>query len=176
MVTCDRAVLLTPAAGCSEPAPEPVEVQANWTMTSITLYLPDFVISERVSAEALGRYINQLKVEAAKAFADQPTQAGVTGTIIFIVQPDGRSRVWIVSGEPALDATVSDAVTAQLAKTPTPRVSGGPVAVGVNFNAWGGGAPPPGMPMPIPDSWRRLIPEAGVRMDDDFLAKVWQDG
>lgn len=170
-------IALTPGVGgCGETGAPSAEVRADWTMTSITLYLPDFIVGERVPVPELAAYIERLKVEAADAFANQTATAGVTGTIIFIVQSDGQSRVWIVSGEPALDAAVSNIIAARLANVPTPRVSGGPVAVGLNFDAWGGGAPPSGMPMPIPESWRRLIPEGGVRMDDDFLAKVWREG
>ncbi len=170
-------VALAPGVGgCAEPDAPPAEARADWTMTSITLYLPDFIVGERVPVRDLAAYIERLKVEAADAFAGQTATTGMTGTIIFIVQPDGRSRVWIVSGEPGLDAAVSNAIAARLANVPTPRVSVGPVAAGLNFDAWGGGAPPSGMPMPIPESWRRLIPEGGVRMDDEFLAKVWRQG
>ena len=159
-------------------APTPVRSLATpgWRMTSTTLYLPYRVIEERVTTTELAGYINRLKAEAIAAFAGQPTGPGVSGAVVFIAQPDGHTRVWLLTGDPGLPTPVSEAVLARLKTVAAPKVENGPVVAGLIFDAWGGGAEPEGMPMPLPESWRRLLPEGGGYFDDAFVARVWENG
>jgi hypothetical protein len=163
-------------AAADGPALAQTPAPAGWRMSSVTLYLPDSVFEERISSADLADYIKRLRAEAAAAFASRSIGPGASGAVVFIIQPDGQSRLWLVSGEPAVDAAISEVVIRRLETVPAPRPKGGPVAAALIFDLWGGGAPPPGMPMPLPESWRRLIPEGGMRMDDDFLDKAWKEG
>lgn len=162
-----------------QPAPSaPVRSLATpgWTMTSTTLYLPYPVIEERVTTVELAGYINRLKAEAITAFASQPAGPGVSGAVVFIAQPDGQTRVWLLTGEPGLPTPIIEAVLARFKTVAPPEVTNGPVVAGLIFDVWGGGAEPEGMPMPLPDSWRRLLPEGGGYFDDAFVSRVWESG
>ena len=176
-------VMAVALAACG-PAPDPGPPIAparslatpGWTMTSLTLYLPHQLIEERVATAELSAYVNRLKAEATTAFAGQPAGPGVSGAVIFIAQPDGKTRVWLETGDPGLSTAVREAVLAKLQTIAPPKVENGPVVAGLLFDVWGGGAEPEGMPMPLPGSWRRLLPEGGGFFDDVFVARVWEEG
>jgi hypothetical protein len=160
----------------STAAPARNLAEPGWNMTSMTFYLPYRLIEERVATAELTGYVNRLKAEAITAFAGQPAGPGVSGAVIFIAQPDGQTRVWLVTGDPELPTPVSEAILVKLKTVVGPKVENGPVVAGLLFNVWGGGAEPEGMPMPLPDGWRRLLPEGGGYFDDAFVARVWEEG
>ncbi len=176
--------IVTGLAACGPATPEPPASPApvrslatsGWNMTSTTLYLPHRVMEERVTTAELADYINRLKAEAIAAFASQPAGPGVSGAVVFVAQPDGQTRVWLVTGEPGLPMSVSEAALARLKTVAPPKVENGPVVAALIFDVWGGGVEPEGMPMPLPESWRRLLPEGGGYFDDAFVARVWENG
>lgn len=170
LIACDSP---TPREASSAPA---VVAQPVWQRQSITFYLPHRIIGERLPASTLADYISALGVEAEQAFAAQESAWGVSGMIVVIVQPGGRSRVWIVTGEPALEAPIVGAIVDRLEAVSAPDVADGPVPIGIEFKFKGGGALPEGMPMPLPASWRALIPPDGALMDDALVNRAWAEG
>ncbi|HAJ04384.1 MULTISPECIES: hypothetical protein [unclassified Brevundimonas] len=140
-------------------------------MHSVTLYLPGEVIEPRVPAGILATYVEALKESASTEFSAQ-SHAGVSGVIIVMIKPGQGARSWIVTGTP-IQAEVLAPIEEGLEAVVPPDVSGGPVVFGLVFSAWGGGEPPPGMPMPIPENWDVLSGPEGRLMDDAFFNEVW---
>jgi len=171
--------LLAAACEQSTSAPQEGELRQThasapaWTMHSTTLYLPAPIIEQRVPATVLGGYIQDMRTRASVEFSGLPAQRGVSGAVVVMVQPGRQARVWLATGAPMPTETRS-AIEKALAEVAPPEVVGGPVVFGLLFSAWGGGAPPEGMPMPIPATWRAVSGHAEGRvMDDDYYAEVW---
>ena len=143
----------------------------TWVMHSITLYLPGEVIEPRVPAGTLASYIEALKEKATSAFSGH-SHAGVSGVAIVMIRPGQEARSWIVTGTP-IQPEIREAIEQGLETVKAPDVSGGPVVFGLVFSAWGGGEPPPGMPMPVPESWQVLSGPEGRLMDDAFFNEAW---
>lgn len=171
------AVLMT-ACGPSEPGPPATELRQTpapapaWTMHSITLYLPAPVIERRISSGVLAEYIRELQTRASTEFASRPVQRGVSGAVVVMVKPGGKARAWIATGEP-IESNIRAEIETAMAAIAPPEVTGGPVVFGLLFSAWGGGEPPPGLPMPTPDSWKVLSADGGRLMDDRFYEEAW---
>ncbi|MBB5661068.1 hypothetical protein [Brevundimonas halotolerans] len=139
-------------------------------MHSITLYLPGEVIEPRVPAGILATYVGALKERATIEFSAH-SHAGVSGVIVVMIKPGQESRSWLVTGTP-VQTEIRDSIEQAFEAVVAPNVSGGPVVFGLVFSAWGGGEPPPGMPMPIPESWNVLSGPEGRLMDDAFFNEV----
>jgi len=139
-------------------------------MHSITLYLPGEVIEPRVPAGILATYVGALKERATIEFSAH-SHAGVSGVIVVMIKPGQESRSWLVTGTP-VQTEIRDSIEQAFEAVVAPNVSGGPVVFGLVFSAWGGGESPPGMPMPIPESWNVLSGPEGRLMDDAFFNEV----
>lgn len=142
-------------------------------MHSTTLYLPAPTIEQRVPATILGGYINDMRTRASAEFTELPAQEGVSGAVVVMVKPGRQSRVWLATGAP-MEPETQAAIERALAEIAPPEVADGPVVFGLLFSAWGGGAPPDGLPMPIPEAWRVVSGHEGGRvMDDSYYEDVW---
>ncbi|MBB4796440.1 putative lipoprotein [Brevundimonas bullata] len=170
------AVVMGLAACNREPAPVAAETPAEaWVGKDVVLYLPDPVMKARVEVAALSPYVNAAAIAAEGAIRAAPAQAGASGMLLLMVKPGGRSKAWVVTGEPAASAETVAAVVKAVEAVPAPAVREGPILVGVGFEAWGGGAPPAGANPPIPRDWYSYFPKDGGRLDDAFMARVWPD-
>ena len=157
-------------------APPPGEAVADvWVRKDVVLYLPDRVMKERVEIADLSPYLTAVDEAAAAAAAAQPTQAGASGMMLLMVKPGARSKAWIVTGEPPMKPEIVAALTGAADAVPAPSVRRGAILVGVQFDAWGGGAQPEGAVAPIPRDWYAHFSEDGGVLDDDFMARVWPD-
>lgn len=157
-------------------APAPAEAPADvWVRKKVVLYLPDRVIKERVEIADLSPYLTAVDEAVASAAREQPTQAGASGMMLLMVKPGERSRAWIVTGEPPMKPDVVTVLTGAAEAVPAPLVRQGPILVGLQFDAWGGGAQPEGAVAPIPRDWYAHFSEDGGVLDDDFMARVWPD-
>jgi len=149
----------------------------GFVMTSVALYQPDAVLKERLGDVApLSSYLRELQSEAARVFVSVPKSSGVTGSIVVAVKPGGLSRFWLVLGSSRLPPGFEAALVARLAAVKSMSVKGGPVAVALNFDAWGGGQPilTGGEHVPIPNEWRTAMKgkPAGV-LPDAPLQVLW---
>lgn len=170
------AVMGLAACNRGEPAPAPVEAPAEaWIQKEVVLYLPDRIMKQRVDVSDLSPYLRTAGAEAAAAMQAQPTQPGASGMLLLMVKPGGRSKAWIVTGEPALKPEVADAVIRRVEAVPAPSVREGPILVGLQFDAWGGGAAPAGAAPPIPRDWYAHFSKSGGLLDDALFAKVWPE-
>lgn len=157
-------------------APAPVEAPADaWVRKNIVLYLPGRIMEARIDVADLSPYLKAANEAAAAAAKAQPTQPGASGMMLLMVKPGERSRAWIVTGEPAMKPDVVAALTAAAESVPAPPVRQAPILVGLQFDAWGGGAQPEGAVAPIPLDWYAHFSEDGGVLDDDLMAKVWPD-
>jgi hypothetical protein len=68
-----------------------------------------------------------------------------------------------------------EAIVAAAGAVPAPSVRQGPILVGLQFDAWGGGAQPEGAVAPIPRDWYAHFSKDGGVLDDAFMARVWPD-
>lgn len=168
---------VTALAACSPgEAPAPAEQTAQaWDRKKVVLYLPDRVMKDRVEIAELSPYLTAVDEAVAAAAKAQPTQAGASGMMLLMIKPGERSRAWIVTGEPAMKPEVVAALTAAAGTVPAPSVRQAPVLVGLQFEAWGGGAQPEGAVAPIPRDWYAHFSEDGGVLDDALMARVWPD-
>lgn len=169
LAACDRG-------GERAAAPAGAEAPADaWAQKDVVLYLPDPVMKRRIEISALSPYVQAAGTAAEAAVRAAPPQAGASGMLLLMVKPGGRSKAWLVTGEPAPSAQTVAAVIAAVEAVPAPAVREGPVLVGVGFDAWGGGAAPAGAQPPIPRDWYAHFPSNGGLLDDAFMARVWPD-
>lgn len=164
-------------AACSPGGAEaPAEAPADaWVRKKVVLYLPDRVMKERVEITDLSPYLTAVDEAVAAAARAQPTQVGASGMMLLMVKPGERSRAWIVTGEPTMKPEVVEALTAAAGAVPAPSVRQAPILVGLQFEAWGGGAQPEGAVAPIPRDWYAHFSEDGGVLDDALMARVWPD-
>jgi len=156
--------------------PPPAEASAPaWVRKQVVLYLPDRLMKARIEVSDLSPYLLRVEEAVSAAAAAQPTQAGASGMMLLMVKPGERSRAWIVTGEPGMQPQVVEALTGAAEAVTAPSVRQGPILVGLQFDAWGGGAQPEGAVAPIPRDWYAHFSEDGGVLDDDFMARVWPD-
>ncbi|WP_392354356.1 hypothetical protein V8F63_02030 [Brevundimonas sp. LF-1] len=123
--------------------PPPAEASAPaWVRKQVVLYLPDRLMKARIEISDLSPYLLRVEEAVSAAATAQPTQAGASGMMLLMVKPGERSRAWIVTGEPPMQPEVVAALTAAAEAVPAPKVRQGPILVGLQFDAWGGGARP----------------------------------
>ncbi len=145
-----------------------------FTMTSITLYLPNEALRERgPSVEALAGYVKALVAKANGILTAAPRGRGATGALVVGLKPPARSRLWVMVGDSSRKSEFVRALKAPLEAVPPPSVRGFN-AFAINFNAWGGGTPLAEPLPPVPQEWRRVITHEGVLPDVAFEA-VWPD-
>lgn len=166
---CDRSGDKAPGASSAE---APAEA---WVGKDVVLYLPDPVMKARVEVSALSPYVNAATAAAEAAVRAAPVQPGVSGMLLLMVKPGGRAKAWVVTGDPGLKPETVAAIVKAVEALPGPAVHGGPILVGVGFEAWGGGAAPAGASPPIPREWYAYFPKDGGLLDDAFMARVWPD-
>jgi len=166
---CDRGgdrPAAPPEAGASAEA---------WVRKDVVLYLPDRVMKKRADEATLSPYLQAAGAAAETAVRAAPVQPGASGMVLVMVKPGGRSKAWVVTGEPAPSPETLAAAVAAVEAVPAPAVREGPVLVGIGFDAWGGGAAPAGAQPPIPRDWYAHFSKDGGRLDDAFMATVWPD-
>ncbi len=167
LAACSRG-----GADTSAPAAAPAEA---WVQKKVVLYLPDAVMKQRVEVADLSPYLKAVDEAVADAAKVQPSQPGASGMLLLMVKPDERSRAWLVTGEPPMNPETVEAITAAAGAIPAPSVREGPILVGLQFDAWGGGAQPQGAVAPIPRDWYAHFSKDGGVLDDAFMARVWPD-
>jgi hypothetical protein len=162
------------AAASGARAAEPA---ATFTMVSIALYLPENAMVERgPPVEPLVAYFKALVAAADAVLAAGPPQPGATGALVVALKPPARSRVWLMVGDVARTGAFTSALKGPLEAVPAPAVNGYN-AFAINFTAWGGGAPLPRspMPLPIPDEWLKAMTGDGGVLPDSVLKVLWPD-
>jgi hypothetical protein len=157
-----RSAVVTP----SEPpiqATAPSPRHAGFRQVSILFYQPDAVLKARLGPDEakLTGYIRHVD-RAAEAALAKTTAPGFQAALVIALKPGGTSRAWLVS-KAKIAPDRRDDLTAAAESVPPPSVQGGPVALAIVFNAYGGGGKPvvdAAHPIPIPPEWRGKIPQS----------------
>jgi len=148
------------------PPPPPVLVSpaprhAEFRQVSIVLYQPDSVLKARLGHDAapLAAYIRQVDRRVADVLDAAPVEPGFSAALVIALKPSGESRAWLVS-KAKFSHKLQDGLVAAAQAVPPPSVQGGPVALAIIFNAFGGGGKPvvdAAHPIPIPPEWRARV-------------------
>lgn len=156
------------------PTPQEQAAAPAWKQEDIWLYMPDQIIKQRIDDKALAPYMKQVTAAAEGVLNAAPRQPGSSNMLLVMIKPGQRAKSWIVGSKPDLSPDMVEAVTAAVDGLSAPAVTGGPVLVGVRFNAWGGGEPLISERPPIPKDWYQYFGDKGL-LDDAFMARVWPD-
>jgi hypothetical protein len=147
-----------------------------FVVTGYTLYQPESVLGERVgSAGVLAAYLKELQGATSEVIGSAPRAEGASGSLVIAVKPGNTSRFWLV-GVTALSPEVRAKLMKALEAVHPLDVRGGPIAVAMNFNAWGGSPPSASQQSPpIPDEWEKAIKgaKAPMALPDGVLQVVW---
>jgi len=162
------------AARAADPPPKAASPPSAFVATNLALYLPDQVMLERgPPTEVLAPYVRALIAAAEKAVNAAPPGRGVSGAFVVALKAPGRSRVWIMVGDPARQAEFTALLKGRLEAVPAPGGVKDNNAFAIAFNIWGGGTPLASTSLPVPDEWRRALPKGPVNLPDDALRVVW---
>ena len=166
---CDRTPPQMKAPSAEEQAAAPA-----WKQEDVWLYMPDHIIKQRIDEKALTPYLKEATAVAEATLKAAPRQPGSSNMLLVMIKPGQRAKSWIVSSKPELSPQMVEAVTAAVNRVLAPNVTGGPVLVGIRFEAFGGGEPLISERPPIPKDWYQYFTDKGL-LDDAFMARVWPD-
>jgi hypothetical protein len=150
-------------AGVPKPAPDLFSTHA------IVLYQPNDVLVNRLgNAAPMAFYIKQVEGSLNGLLASQPAEAGFSAALVIGIKPGGGTRAWLVGDVPE---ALANQITTTTMAVPSFQVRNGPVAVAIEFSAWGGGATfPPGPP--VPPEWLQGA-HGPQQLPDDAFARIW---
>jgi hypothetical protein len=175
-------LLLLAVAPVARSAPVPVvtplpAITGPFQVRSLVLYQTSQTLTARLGPQGvpeLSAYISRINAAVAPIFAAAPVQAGVTGALVIGLKPGGAVRSWVAERPGALPDSLVSQITAAINALPAIPVAQGPVAFGIRFTAWGGGAPITDAthPAPIPQAW--IDGATGAEeVPDGVFARIW---
>ena len=139
-------------------------------------YLSQETFGERISVHDLGDYIKHLQAICSQFFVEATTPEDLS--IVVVVKPEKRSRVWFVSSRAPTISERRDDLRAELEAILPPVVHGGPIAFAIEGRIAGGhtkGKSKAGPP-PVPSEWQdalsKLVEPAPF---DRVLPLIWPD-
>ena len=147
------------------------------SMDTLILYQPDKILKERLATDAslLADYALRVEAEANKVLAMEEPQKGVSGAIVIAIKPGEQSRIWLVLGENTFPETLKETLLEKLSAIEAIPVKKGPIAIGLKFDAWGGGKPLEES-HPIPNEWKEAVKNESAHIFPDTpLAVLWPD-
>ena len=141
-----------------------------YEMKHIALLQPDFVLQERIAADALAAYIASVNAAALDVLAGQ-TYEPAGGFLVLAVRPGRQSAAWL-DIRPALPPGLARALVARLRAVPAPTVEIGPVVFAISASLSGGD--PRVSSVPLPEAWAQAIREAGKPIETgDLVERIW---
>lgn len=189
---CQRFKLATPSAlalgsmlalsaMAQAPATAPPTPPAAFAVHQAVLFQPDLILRERLGGDGLIAtfYLKQIETEAKKVLETLPRGQGCSGVVIATVRPGSAAKIWFAfPGSKRLPLPLRLELEKKLAQVPAPIPTGGPVAMGLAFSAWGGDKEAQEVMRqgpPIPDAWRLVVARSrktGLPFDE-MLALAW---
>lgn len=179
-----RLKLMIMMMGVLALVPELAAAQAlpSFKTVSVSWYQGAPVLKQRLGpegAKTISVYLDALNSQAESVFARVPRGKPVSGAIVVAIKPGKQARFWIVQEGESLDATLIASLQQALSKPEPATVQGGPVAIALIFDAWGGGPPitSPTSPFVVPPEWleAQQDPRAVGPLPDGPLAVLWPD-
>ncbi|WP_374680340.1 hypothetical protein [Hydrocarboniphaga effusa] len=143
----------------------------------LKLYQADEVVRDRVPGGPikLGGYVHGLSHVLRDSLSARPAGSGFAGAVVVIVRPGQQSRCWLLTSA-ELPADWRNALVQALDKVPAPTVRNGPLALAMNFEAWGGAGAQPAQPegLPTPPEWLSVLGgPAQAPLQDADLGRLW---
>lgn len=141
-----------------------------YEMKGIVLLQPEVIVQERISAAALGPYIQLLNAATVDVLATQERRpAG--GFLILAIKPGHQSAVW-VDIQPALPPALEKALVSRLRAVMPPPVQVGPVVFAIRASLWGGSPPANNEPSPV--EWTKAARSAGKPLETgELVERIW---
>lgn len=173
--------MLALSAAAQGPAPAPKAPPAAFAVHQAVLFQPDLILRERLGGDGLIAtfYLKQLETEAKKILEAATPGVGCSGVLIATVRPGSPAKIWFAfPGTKRLPLPLRAELEKKLAQVPAPIPTGGAVAMGLAFSAWGGDRESQELMRqgpPIPDAWRLVVARSrrpGMPFDE-MLALAW---
>ena len=164
------------------PTPAPPTPPTAFVVHQAVLYQPDLLLRERLGGDGLIAtfYLKQIETEAKKILAAAPRGEGCSGVLIATVRQGSPAKIWFAfPAAKRLPLPLRLELEKKLALVPAPIPTGGPVAMGLAFSAWGGDKESQEMMRqgpPVPDAWRLVVARSrkpGMPFDE-MLGLAWQ--
>jgi hypothetical protein len=139
-------------------------------------YLSQQVFGERVSVPDVSDYIKRLQAVCSEFFAQTTIPEDLS--IVVVVKPGKRSKVWFVSSRAPASSEHRDNLRIELEAVTPSVVHGGPIAFAIEGRIAGGhtkGESKTGPP-PVPNEWRDAISNLIEPTPfDRLLPRIWPD-
>jgi hypothetical protein len=165
------ALLIAPSVAAQEQSP--------FLVTAMGTYQDEAVLQRRIGAggaQALADYVDAVVRALGDHVVNVPRVAGANVAVVIAVKPGRQSRAWLVHVEGAV-STELEAELIQRALSVQPlSVEGGPIAVYIVADLWGGGPPVVSEtdPYPVPMEWLEAIRKTGGgRLPEAALEVLW---
>ena len=147
-----------------------------YRLLNIALYQTDTVMKDRVgtSVDLVG-YIKALNAAATKYFSAHPTGNPGILNIIVAFRPSGKSKVWLLTSNTALENP--NGLIIKLWAVPAPRPIGGPIAFCLHASLWGGADTSAFAQPPYPKEWLDASQSSlrPLSIPDGVLEVIWKD-
>ena len=147
-----------------------------YRLLNIALYQTDTVMKDRVgtSVDLVG-YIKALNTAATHYFAAHPTGNPGILNIIVAFKSSGKSKVWLLTSNTALENP--NGLIIKLWAVPAPKPLGGPIALCLHASLWGGTDTTTFSQPPYPKEWLDASQSTThpLSIPDGVLKVIWKD-
>lgn len=140
-----------------------------YSMQSLVLLQPDFVLSERVQVDDLSHYVKAINAAAETNLAAVVEPIPAAGFIVVAVRPGGQSKVWL-DFSPELPSAVAAQLRLSVEKLAPFQGKGGVVVFAINATLWG--AAPTERKLPSPSEWQEVMKAARGPMEIGELVEL----
>lgn len=142
-----------------------------YSMESIMLLQPDFVLSERVDVDDLSEYIKSINSAAEISLAELGNRSPAAGFLVVAVRPNGQSKVWL-DFTPGLPSAMANHLRSSLEAVTPFKARVGVVVFAINCTLWGAAATDRKGPWPI--EWKQAMKGRTDPMETgDLVDLVW---
>jgi hypothetical protein len=165
------ALLIAPLVTAQEQSP--------FLVTAMGTYQDESVLQERIGpdgAQALANYVDAVVHALGDHVVGLPRARGANVAVVMAVKPGQQSRAWLVHLDGAVTAELEATLVQRALSVPPLAVDGGPIAVYIVADLWGGGAPVVSEtdPYPVPMEWLEAIRQVGGgRLPEAALEVLW---
>lgn len=165
------AILVAPWAAAQDQPP--------FLVTAMGSYQEESVMQRRIGpegAQALADYVDAVVRALGDHVVALPRARGASVAMVIAVKPGRQSRAWLVHVEAAVSAELEAALIQRALSVQPVAVDGGPIALYLLADLWGGGAPVVSEtdPYPLPMEWLDAIRKSGGgRLPEAALDVLW---
>jgi hypothetical protein len=153
--------------------------QSPFLVTGMGSYQDEAVLQRRIGpdgAKALADYVDAVVRALGDHVVGLPRAGGASVAMVIAVKPGRQSRAWLVHVEAAVSAELEAELIERALSVQPLAVDGGPIALYVLADLWGGGAPVVSEtdPYPVPMEWLQALQQSGGgRLPEAALDVLW---